>query len=57
MPEIAALDDEAIHAPWLASPAVQRNREVIVGRDYPAPIVDHASARARALALFKAAAA
>jgi len=57
VPEIAALDDEAIHAPWLASAAVQRSRKVIVGRDYPAPIVDHASARARALALFKAAAA
>jgi len=29
---------------------------VIVGRTYPAPIVDHAAQRVRALALFKAAA-
>jgi deoxyribodipyrimidine photolyase len=28
---------------------------VVVGRDYPEPIVDHAGARARALALFAAA--
>jgi deoxyribodipyrimidine photo-lyase len=27
----------------------------MIGRDYPAPIVDHASARARTLALFKTA--
>ncbi len=56
VPEIAALDDDAIHAPWLASTAVQRERKVVVGRDYPAPIVDHACARAQALALFRSAA-
>ncbi|HYQ99365.1 MAG TPA: FAD-binding domain-containing protein, partial [Casimicrobiaceae bacterium] len=57
VPEIGALEGEEIHAPWLVASAAQRKRNVIVGRDYPAPIVDHANARARALALFKAAAA
>jgi deoxyribodipyrimidine photolyase len=28
---------------------------VVVGRDYPAPMIEHADARAQALALFKAA--
>lgn len=49
VPELAALDARAIHAPWLARalPA-----GFAPGRDYPAPIVDHARQRQRALALF-----
>ncbi|MEO8486962.1 MAG: deoxyribodipyrimidine photo-lyase [Betaproteobacteria bacterium] len=52
VPEIAALDDDEIHAPWTVPPAVQRAKGVVVGRDYPAPVVDHARAREQALALF-----
>jgi len=33
--------------------ALQHACGVVVGRDYPAPIVDHAAARSEALALFK----
>ena len=33
-------------------PRLQQARGVVVGRDYPPPIVDHASAREEALALF-----
>jgi deoxyribodipyrimidine photo-lyase len=55
VPELAALDSRQIHAPWLVSPAIQRTKGVVIGRDYPAPIVDHALARRAALALFKAA--
>jgi deoxyribodipyrimidine photo-lyase len=55
VPEVAALDAPDIHAPWLVSPARQHAKGVIVGRDYPAPIVDHAAARLAALALFKGA--
>jgi deoxyribodipyrimidine photolyase len=29
--------------------------DCVIGRDYPAPIVDHAAARARALTVFGAA--
>ncbi len=54
VPELAALDAREIHAPWLVAPAIQRAKGVVVGRDYPAPIVDHAAARKAALALFGA---
>jgi deoxyribodipyrimidine photo-lyase len=54
VPELAALEAKEIHAPWLLPPALQQARGVVVGRDYPAPIVDHAGARLRALDLFKA---
>jgi deoxyribodipyrimidine photolyase len=32
--------------------AEQRRAGVLIGRDYPAPVVDHAERRARALALY-----
>jgi len=53
VPELQALDAREIHAPWLVPPALQQARGVVIGRDYPAPIVDHAHARAAALQLFK----
>jgi deoxyribodipyrimidine photo-lyase len=53
VPELAALDAREIHAPWLLPPAIQQAKGVVVGRDYPAPIVDHAVARQQALALFR----
>jgi len=53
VPELAALDGKEIHAPWLVPPALQQARDVVIGRDYPTPIVDHAQARAAALQFFK----
>jgi len=55
VPELAALDAREVHAPWLVPASIQRTKGVVVGRDYPAPIVDHARARRQALALFEAA--
>jgi deoxyribodipyrimidine photo-lyase len=55
VPELAPLDATEIHAPWQVPPAIQRAKGVVVGRDYPPPIVDHAAARAAALALFESA--
>ncbi len=52
VPEIAALDGRDIHAPWQVPPAIQQAKCVVVGRDYPPPIVDHALMRNQALALF-----
>ncbi|MEO8345119.1 MAG: deoxyribodipyrimidine photo-lyase [Betaproteobacteria bacterium] len=52
VPELAALNAREIHAPWLTPPAIQKAKAVVIGRDYPAPIVDHATARVAALALF-----
>jgi deoxyribodipyrimidine photo-lyase len=49
IPELARLGAAHIHSPWLA-PADARGRAgVEIGRNYPAPIVDHALARRRAL--------
>jgi len=55
VPELRALDSGAIHAPWKLAPDAQHAKGVVVGRDYPAPVVDHASSRAAALEMFKAA--
>ncbi len=52
VPELARLPDAAIHAPWEAAPGVLAAAGVTLGTTYPAPIVDHATARARALAAF-----
>lgn len=56
VPELAAVPDKYVHAPWQMPVAVQEACGVVVGRDYPPPIVDHAQARAVTLALFKGAA-
>ncbi len=52
VPELAALPNQAIHAPWLAKPEVLRDAGVALGIDYPLPIVDHASARKLTLARY-----
>jgi deoxyribodipyrimidine photo-lyase len=54
VPEVARFPDRLIHAPWLAPADAQRRAGCIIGRDYPAPIVDHAAARARVLAAYRA---
>jgi deoxyribodipyrimidine photo-lyase len=54
IPELARLEADAIHAPWTAAPDALRRAGVRLGETYPAPIVDHAFARARALAAFAA---
>lgn len=53
LPELAALPDKLIHAPWRLAVAEQKRMGVLVSIDYPAPIVDHTTQRAQALALFK----
>lgn len=54
--ELAHVPQKFIHAPWRMSAAEQRQSDCIIGRDYPAPIVDHAVQREQVLALFKSAA-
>ena len=56
LPELARLDDHAIHAPWELSPLELTAAGVELGDTYPAPIVDHAAARGRALAAYRGAA-
>jgi deoxyribodipyrimidine photo-lyase len=52
IPEIAALPDRHIHAPWTAAPEILASAGMVLGSSYPRPIVDHAAARSRALAAF-----
>ena len=52
-PEIAALPDRFIHAPWTAPPDILASAGVRLGATYPEPIVDHALARLRALDAYK----
>jgi deoxyribodipyrimidine photo-lyase len=53
VPELSKVDAKHIHAPWLMSANEQQRAGCVIGRDYPAPVVDHAKAREVALALFK----
>jgi deoxyribodipyrimidine photo-lyase len=53
LPQLAGLGGAAIHAPWLAKPALLEGAGVVLGRDYPLPVVDHEEARARTLARFR----
>ena len=52
LPELAAVPTRHIHAPWLMSAAEQRECGIRIGRDYPAPVVDHAQARKVALEMY-----
>jgi len=52
VPELAHLPAPDIHAPWDVPPMTLAQSGVELGKSYPEPIVDHASARARALKAF-----
>lgn len=52
VPELARVPDAAIHEPWKMDDAAQRAAGVVIGRDYPAPVVQHDAARRFSLALY-----
>ncbi len=52
VPELAALPPALRHAPWEAPPLALQTAGLVLGRDYPAPIVLHEEARARTLARY-----
>ena len=53
VPELERVPALHIHAPWKIPPAIAHQARFEPGRDYPFPIVDHASQRPRALAMYK----
>jgi len=54
VPELGRLPAEFVHQPWVAPAAVLAAAGVRLGENYPPPVVDHAWARDRALAAFRA---
>ena len=52
LPQLKQLDAKQIHAPWLVTPEALAQRGVVLGTDYPLPVVDHDKARQRTLERF-----
>ena len=52
VPELAKVANKYIHAPWLMGRVEQEGLGIVIGRDYPGPIVDHAQAREKTLARY-----
>ena len=52
LPQLAALPDAALHAPWQARPADLAAAGVVLGGNYPRPLVQHDEARRRTLARY-----
>jgi deoxyribodipyrimidine photo-lyase len=52
VPELAALSDDTIHAPWLARPLDLAAAGIELGQHYPLPIVAHDEARLKTLARY-----
>jgi len=55
VPELANVPNEMIHEPAQMTRAQQDRYGCVIGRDYPAPIVNHEEQRDRALAMYRAA--
>jgi deoxyribodipyrimidine photo-lyase len=54
LPALQRLPDALIHAPWRARPLELEAAGLVLGRDYPLPIVQHDAARAATLARYGA---
>jgi deoxyribodipyrimidine photo-lyase len=52
VPELAGMPARWIHHPWDAPPETLAAARVSLGVDYPRPIIEHAEARKRALAVY-----
>lgn len=52
LPELHEVPDRYIHAPWTMPENAQERYGMVIGRDYPPPIVDHDRARKGTLELF-----
>jgi deoxyribodipyrimidine photo-lyase len=54
VPELAKVPTDDIHEPAEADAKILAKAGVVLGRDYPEPLVDHATARKLALEALKA---
>jgi deoxyribodipyrimidine photo-lyase len=53
VPEIAAIPDKFLHAPWDAPPDILARAGVTLGMTYPKPLIDLADGRNRALEAYR----
>lgn len=53
LPELQDVPKDYIHKPWEMKPLIQRDCGVVIGKDYPHPLVDHFEARNRALQAYE----
>jgi deoxyribodipyrimidine photo-lyase len=49
LPQLKALGDKEIHAPWLVPRMLLEQKNIVLGRDYPEPLVRHDEARKETL--------
>ena len=56
VPELAGVQGKKIFRPWMMNEAEQEESGCVIGRDYPAPVVDHAEERRFAVERYRAAA-
>jgi deoxyribodipyrimidine photo-lyase len=49
IPELAKLPSKLIHQPWTATALELNSAGITLGKDYPAPIIEHKAGRGRAL--------
>lgn len=54
VPELRDMPAGDIHKPWTADASTLKRAGVVLGKNYPLPIVDHSEARSRALAAYDA---
>lgn len=52
VPELAKLPKKYIHEPWAASDEVLDEAGIVLGKNYPKPIVDHDQKRKKSLEIF-----
>ncbi len=52
LPELNDVPDKFIHAPWTMPLQDQQSLGVVIGSNYPAPVVDHGVQREKVLALY-----
>ncbi len=53
LPALANVPTKYVHAPWEMPTAMQAEAKCMIGKDYPAPVVDHAKAKELAIAKFR----